>query len=38
MAIREELESFLDEYQSTLSAYDAERTAALWGDSGHHCQ
>lgn len=34
MAIREELESFLDEYQSTLSAYDAERTAALWGIPG----
>ncbi|MGW6335681.1 hypothetical protein [Nocardia rhamnosiphila] len=34
MAIREELESFLDEYQSTLSAYDAERTAALWGTPG----
>ncbi|WP_327147974.1 nuclear transport factor 2 family protein [Nocardia sp. NBC_01329] len=34
MAIREELEAFLDEYQSALSAYDAERTAALWGTPG----
>ncbi|MET8799643.1 hypothetical protein ABZV91_25015 [Nocardia sp. NPDC004568] len=34
MALRAELESFLDEYQSTLSAYDAERTAALWGTPG----
>ncbi|WP_328391753.1 nuclear transport factor 2 family protein [Nocardia sp. NBC_00416] len=33
-ALREELESFLGEYQSTLSAYDAERTAALWGTPG----
>ncbi|MGW5387074.1 hypothetical protein [Nocardia sp. NPDC003963] len=34
MAVREELDAFLDEYQSTLSAYDAERTAALWGTPG----
>ena len=34
MSIRDELETFLDEYQSTLSAYDAERTAALWGTPG----
>ncbi|MGI5220884.1 nuclear transport factor 2 family protein [Nocardia sp. CA-290969] len=34
MSIRGEVEAFLDEYQSTLSAYDAERTAALWGTPG----
>ncbi|MEU1983881.1 hypothetical protein [Nocardia sp. NPDC019395] len=34
MAVREELEAFLDEYQSTLSAYDAERTAVMWGTPG----
>lgn len=34
MTIPEELESFLTEYQSTLGAYDAERTAALWGTPG----
>lgn len=34
MSNRGEVESFLDEYQSTLSAFDAERTAALWGTPG----
>ncbi|MEU4314100.1 nuclear transport factor 2 family protein [Nocardia sp. NPDC024068] len=34
MAVRDEIESFLDEYQSTLSSYDAERTASLWGTPG----
>ncbi|MGW0181803.1 DUF6841 family protein [Nocardia sp. NPDC003345] len=34
MAVRDELESFLDEYQSTLSNYDAERAASLWGTPG----
>jgi hypothetical protein len=34
MSIGDEIESFLGEYQSTLSAYDAERTAALWGIPG----
>ncbi|ONM50775.1 nuclear transport factor 2 family protein [Nocardia donostiensis] len=34
MAIRDEIESFLDEYQAALSALDGERTAALWGTPG----
>lgn len=34
MSTRDDIESFLDEYQSTLSAFDAERTAALWGIPG----
>lgn len=34
MSTRDDIESFLDEYQSTLSAFDAERTAALWGTPG----
>ena len=34
MSTRDDIELFLDEYQSTLSAFDAERTAALWGTPG----
>ncbi|WP_280402852.1 hypothetical protein [Nocardia carnea] len=34
MSVRAELEAFLDEYQSALSAFDPERTAALWGMPG----
>ncbi|WP_280232248.1 hypothetical protein [Nocardia cyriacigeorgica] len=34
MTTRDEIESFLDEYQAALSAYDAERSAALWGMPG----
>ncbi len=34
MTTRDEIESFLDEYQAALSAYDAERSASLWGMPG----
>ncbi|MEV0030594.1 hypothetical protein [Nocardia sp. NPDC050793] len=34
MTTRDEIESFLDEYQAALSAFDAERSAALWGTPG----
>ncbi|MFE3444478.1 hypothetical protein ACFXNW_15730 [Nocardia sp. NPDC059180] len=34
MTTRDEIESFLDEYQAGLSAYDAEGSAALWGMPG----
>ncbi|WP_431956743.1 hypothetical protein [Nocardia lijiangensis] len=34
MTTRDEIESFLDDYQAALSAFDAERSAALWGTPG----
>ncbi|MFF0529064.1 hypothetical protein ACFYT3_11785 [Nocardia amikacinitolerans] len=34
MTTRDEIESFLDEYQAALSAFDAERSAAMWGTPG----
>lgn len=34
MAIVDELERFLDDYQAALAAFDSERSAALWGLPG----